>query len=91
MSTIFGIFQRKRKSLNPDDIHLMFDAMDHWDADDKGLYINNDIALGNLLLHNTPEPLSEKLPFDNGKFCITADMRIDNREEILPLLTGLIK
>lgn len=82
MSTIFGIFQRDNKPVDPGDVDRMHRSMHHWHADDSGLYTDQQIMLGNLLLHNTPESLHEKQPFSRESIVITADARIDNREEI---------
>ena len=51
-------------------------------------WIKNEVALGHTLLATTPEALVEKLPIsDPSTGCtITADARIDNREELIALL-----
>lgn len=40
------------------------------------------------MLHTTPESLHERLPLTSrcGNYTITADARIDNRDELIPLL-----
>lgn len=66
----------------------MESKLNHWNADDTGIWNHNAIGLGHLMLYNTPESLHEKLPLyksDSG-LSITADARIDNREEIYELL-----
>ncbi|HET6567727.1 MAG TPA: lasso peptide isopeptide bond-forming cyclase, partial [Rhodothermales bacterium] len=46
------------------------------------------VGFGHCMLHTTAESLGEKLPCTDatGRFTITADARIDNREELLSLL-----
>ena len=42
------------------------------------------VAFGHQMLQTTPESIHEKLPFEdkNSGLVITADARIDNREEL---------
>ena len=87
MSAIFG-------KCNADDepvaggVELMLGAMNQWQADDKNTWVNGNTGMGHLMLYNTPESLNEKLPlYDSlAQLCITADARIDNREDLYALL-----
>jgi len=58
--------------------------LNHWAADREGIWIGNSIGLGHLMLYNTPQSLTEVLPHyhDSAKLTITADARIDNRDEL---------
>ncbi|WP_448701649.1 asparagine synthase-related protein [Mucilaginibacter sp. AW1-3] len=60
----------------------------HWTADAKGMWFNNNVGLGQLMLYNTPESLHEKLPLhqSDSQLTITADARIDNRDELFSKL-----
>ena len=66
----------------------MQDTLNHWNADNKGLWIKDSIALGNLALYNTPESINEQLPLHDSLagLTISADLRLDNREELYPIL-----
>jgi asparagine synthase (glutamine-hydrolysing) len=64
----------------------MRDAMDYWHPDGYGLLQDGPVALGHLLLYNTPESLHERQPYRLGAYWITANARIDNREDLLAQL-----
>ncbi|CAN5489899.1 lasso peptide isopeptide bond-forming cyclase [soil metagenome] len=85
MSAIYGKlnFNEEQQSLHS--LVLMQAALNHWQADDKGTWLNGAVGLGHLMLYNTPESLNEKLPFlkNDSKLAITADARIDNRDELI--------
>ncbi len=89
MSAICGFWKvGSSKDVNPQEIKGMIDCLNHWEADTTGSWQDNCISLGHLMLHNTPESLKEQLPFydaDSG-LAITADARIDYREELLEKL-----
>ena len=88
MSAIFGKFNFNQKPIVADELFQIEKALNHWDADDKGLWHNESIGLGHLMLYNTPESLNDKLPFykSENQLTITADARIDNREELFTKL-----
>ena len=90
MSVIFGKYDTSRNILK-EDLVLMKNSLNYWDADDVGLWKKDNIGLGHLMLWNTPESLQEKLPslFSQSNCVITADARIDNREELI-LKLGII-
>ncbi len=88
MSTIFGLYFQDQRRVQEADAEKMSAIMNHWTADDAGLLIESNFMLGHLMLHNTPESLTEKLPLRYEQYWITADARIDNRDEIIKLLTG---
>ncbi|MBU1741409.1 MAG: asparagine synthetase B, partial [Proteobacteria bacterium] len=85
MSAIFGVFHLDGRPAAPEALGVMAGAMDHWGPDGSGSWRDGPVGLGHLMLHNTPESLSEPLPFqDPGSgLTITAAARIDNREELL--------
>ena len=62
----------------------MVDHAAPWSADDQGTWSNSIVGFGHRMLHTTPESLKEKLPFDDeAGYVITADARIDNRQELI--------
>lgn len=88
MSFIFGKYQIKKQKLVDFDLKKMSQELNFWHADDVGLWQDDYIGLGHLMLWNTPESLYEKLPFKSFKSenVITSDARIDNREELFKKL-----
>jgi asparagine synthase (glutamine-hydrolysing) len=88
MSFIFGKYHIKKQKLNDLDLKKMSHELNFWNADDEGLWKNDYIGLGHLMLWNTPESLCEKLPLKSlhSGNVITADARIDNREELFTKL-----
>lgn len=84
MSSICGIFRLDRCIVERCQLDLMIDALAIWNPDQIGKYVSREIGFGCLLLQNTPESKIEKLPYQNkhNALAITADARVDNREEI---------
>ncbi|MBI5680860.1 MAG: lasso peptide isopeptide bond-forming cyclase [Methanobacterium sp.] len=87
MSAITGIFL-KDKSVNLELIKKMNDTLSYRGLDGSDIWINGNAAFGHQMLHTTPESLNENLPFfDEEKgLAITADARIDNRNELIRVL-----
>jgi asparagine synthase (glutamine-hydrolysing) len=86
MSGIAGIFFRDGRPAEPEALERMGSALAHRGPDGKGVWIEGAAGIGHLMLHVTPESLHEKLPLVKGDLVITADARIDNREELLTTL-----
>lgn len=88
MSGIFGVFYRDGRPVESDVLERMLQSLAHRGPDGGGLWKEGVVGLGHQMLHTTPESLHEKLPFvhRSGDFVITADARIDNRDELFRLL-----
>lgn len=82
MSAITGIFYRKGKKVDPQLIQKMNDKLSHRGPDGSHTWVEDNVGLGHQMLHTTPESLHEKLPFIEEDLVITADARIDNRDEL---------
>jgi asparagine synthase (glutamine-hydrolysing) len=82
MSGIYGIINLKG---NPVDTHQM-DKMEslliHRGIDGKAQWIDKQVGLGHLKLEITLESEYEQLPLEYKNWVITADARIDNRDEL---------
>jgi len=93
MSSIAGIYKQNGESVGNREIKSMLDALHHWDADDRAQLTEGAMGLGHLMLYNTPESKYEQLPYrDPGTgMVITADARIDNRQELADKLGMDIK
>ncbi len=88
MSSICGIVSRSGKPVSLETIESMTGILAHWqrEGDRRACWRNdkNSTALGQVMLVNTPESADEILPFHCriSDVAITADARIDNREEL---------
>ena len=88
MSGISGIFRRDGLSLSPEELQITTSPMTHRGPDGIHAWTSGPIGLTHLMLWTTPESLLEKMPAKNstGNLVITADARIDNRDELTLLL-----
>ncbi len=88
MSSIFGKLHLDNRPVTTPDLDAMRLELNHWNADHTDVWTNGPVGLGCLTLYNTPESLHEKLPLHDlvSGLSITADARIDNREELYPRL-----
>jgi asparagine synthase (glutamine-hydrolyzing) len=84
MSAITGIFYRNKQKVTPKLIKNMNNMLSHRGPDGSAVWYDGSVALGHQMLWTTPESLHEKLPFedDDSMLVITADARIDNRDEL---------
>ena len=66
----------------------MADSLAHRGPDKAGLWGEANVGLGHCMLWTTPESLREESPLTDksGNLVITADARIDNREELVDAL-----
>ena len=88
MSAITGIFYRDGKSVDSKIIKKMNNQLIHRGLNGSNIWLEGPVAFGHQMLFTTLESLEEKLPYmDKGTdLVITADARIDNREELSKLL-----
>ena len=88
MSGVVGIFARDGRPIESLDLQRMLAAIAHRGPDGSGVWLRGSTGLGHRMLWTTPESLRERLPFadETGGLVITADARIDNREELIRLL-----
>jgi asparagine synthase (glutamine-hydrolysing) len=88
MSAICGIFNLDGRPVSEEVIDSMMAAMDYWGPDGSGVWRDGPVAMGHLMLHNTPESLGDRLPRTSasGDLVITAHARIDNRNELFESL-----
>lgn len=93
MSGIAVIYRLDEGSVEPEDLHRMLDKTSHRGPDGTNIMCKEgvpSVGLGHCMLWTTPESLCEKLPLfkssSKGSLAITADARIDNRDELAKLL-----
>jgi len=85
MSGIFGAFRRTLEPVEADRYTPGVDAMAHRGPDGQQAWCDGPVYLAHCMLHTTPESVHEELPFavPNTPYVITADARIDNRDELI--------
>ena len=88
MSGICGIVRFDGKPISKEAIQNMLDTMENRGNDAEGVWIGNGVAFGHKMLWTTPESQHENQPFisKDGRLVITADARIDNRDELIEKL-----
>jgi asparagine synthase (glutamine-hydrolysing) len=85
MSGIFGMVLLDGGQPRPADIQAMARELERRGPDGTHIWTEGNVAIGHTLLATTPEALVEVLPLtDPDTGCtITADCRLDNREELI--------
>lgn len=85
MSAIFGIYNFDNKPISSTQIGAMSNTLSHRGDDDVRILTDENVGLGHRMLWTTPESLHEKLPKTSNfsNLTITADSRIDNREDLI--------
>jgi asparagine synthase (glutamine-hydrolysing) len=88
MSGTVGIFRRDGGPVERRSVQDMLDNIRHRGPDRSDSWISEAVGFGHAMLWTTPESLEEALPwFDNASgLCITADARIDNRQDLIASL-----
>lgn len=88
MSGVFGLCNLNGHPVQDDDMHQMGHLLARRGPDGMGIWKNGTIGLGHTSLATTPEAQHENIPVsDPQSGCtITADVRIDNRTELLEQL-----
>ena len=88
MSGIVGIYNLDGRSVESEQLGRMVDILAHRGPDGADVWCSESIGLGHRMLWTTPESLLEKLPLvsSSGDLVITADARIDNRDELISVL-----
>ena len=86
MSLIYGFIDLK-SHFNVSDILIKINkACLPLNYNDTNNFVTENVGLGNILRHNTPESLFEKMPLTNSGITITAFVRLDNRAHLYNLL-----
>jgi asparagine synthase (glutamine-hydrolysing) len=85
MSALFGVIA-KLGNPDPSSFHKIKQTIVHRNVDGEGYWKDEHAALGFMKMAVYPRQLNENLPLQEGDAVITADARIDNREELLSLM-----
>lgn len=88
MSGITGVFFLDGRPVERGNLEQMNTKLAHRGPDGSSIWMKGQVGLGHQILHTTPESLYEKFPLaaQGGNRVLTADARIDNREELIGLL-----
>jgi asparagine synthase (glutamine-hydrolysing) len=88
MSGITGIYSRDDQPIDIEALRHMTDILSHRGPDGSGIWHSRSVGFGHRLLWTTPESLHEHLPLlsEDGERALTADARIDNRDELIEAL-----
>lgn len=88
MSAVAGIYNLDGRPVESTVLEQMVASLAHRGPDGAGVWRSGSVGLGHRMLWTTPESLGERLPLVNrgGDLAITADARIDNRDELIHLL-----
>lgn len=88
MSAILGFFRRDGKPAEPAVLERMVEQMAHRGPDGAGLWCEGTVALGHLRLRTSDTEEHQSMPLVSrcGNHVLTADARLDNREELLDRL-----
>ena len=88
MSGISGIYNLNRRPVDPVELEHMNRALAHRGPDGAGIWHSEQVGMGYQKLITTPESRHEWLPQTNrrGSLMLTADVRLDNREELIDVL-----
>ena len=85
MSGIAGIFNTDGRPANGEALDRMVEALAHRGPDGRGAWLEGPAGLGHRMFHETPESLNERQPCVDqvAQLALTADARIDNREDLI--------
>jgi asparagine synthase (glutamine-hydrolysing) len=88
MSGIFGTYYLDGRCSEYEQLGSMAEILSHRGPDGAAIWSEHAIGLGHRMLWTTPESLAEYQPSPNetGTLVLTADARIDNREELIQAL-----
>ena len=88
MSAIAGIFFLDGRPVDRPVLERMVGSIAHRGPDGEGMWSEGPVGLGHRMLWTTPESLHEKLPLmgKSGDLILTADARLDNRDELIAAL-----
>lgn len=88
MSGIVGIYHLDERLVKRETLGNMVDILAHRGPDGADIWYEKNVGLGHRMLWTTPESLLEQLPLKDstGNLILTADARIDNRDELISVL-----
>jgi asparagine synthase (glutamine-hydrolysing) len=90
LSGIGAIFNRDGRPVEIRTITAMLDAVNHRGPDGGGMWAEGPVALGQRMLHATPEAIGEQQPWSDeaARYRLVFDGRIDNGADLRPELVA---
>ncbi|THE65154.1 asparagine synthetase B [Salinadaptatus halalkaliphilus] len=85
MSGIVGVFDRAGGAVGPVDVESMLESLAHRGPDGSGQWCDERVGFGHQLLAATPQATTQ--PYDDDGLIVTADVRLDNRSELVETLS----
>jgi asparagine synthase (glutamine-hydrolysing) len=88
MSAICGVVRWDGRPVSHEEVARMTERLRHRGEDAGGVWVDGTAGFGHRLLFTTPESLHERLPLrdSEARLTLTADARIDNRDQLLTSL-----
>lgn len=86
MSGVAAVIDRGAGEVAPDAVSAMLDAIEHRGPDGRGTWIDDRVGLGHQQLQTTPQARFDDQPHVDDGVVVAADLRLDNREELLAAL-----
>jgi asparagine synthase (glutamine-hydrolysing) len=88
MSGICGLFNLHTNSVTNAELRAMTTMLEKHGPEQNGIFLDAAVGLGHTLLATTPELVFERQPFTHAETgcLVTADVRLDNRGELLDAL-----
>ena len=87
MSGIVALFARDGSGVDADRVREMHSQLAHRGPDGDGQWCDGQVGLGHHHLQTTPEGAYDDQPIRHGSVVLTADVRLDNRDELLQQLS----
>jgi len=85
MSAICGIIHFDGKPIDKADLAIMAESSPHRGPDGASFHVDGNAGFAHLAFHVTPESVYGEQPLisENGRFTLVADVRLDNRAELI--------
>jgi len=87
VSGIVALFDRNGNPVDRDRLTTMCDRLAHRGPDGGGAWLDEHVGLGHQQLQSTPEAADDTQPGRDRNHVVTADVRLDNRAELLDRLS----
>ncbi len=90
MSGLAGVYYRDARPVESELLDGMNRSLVPRGSDASGIWSRGSVGFTHRMFWTTPESIPEKLPFfdEKSRLAITADARVDNREELLEIFYG---
>lgn len=86
MSAIFGIVRFDGAAVSPRTIERMANTLRHRGPDARRTIVTGRAGFGHCLMQIHQEDMADAQPLHDGAIVVTADLRLDNREELADAL-----